>query len=126
MTALFEKLNEDDGDVSVDLVKNMDETVGLKRNFDRPPLKGKLRIWGCCISRFSFSHFFHLKDTVTIPEGGYTIIRFVADNPGVWFFHCHLDFHSEIGMGFLLRVGTENDLPPKPKNWQQCGSFIDN
>ena len=23
-----------------------------------------------------------LKDTVTVPDGGYTIIRFKADNPG--------------------------------------------
>lgn len=24
------------------------------------------------------------KDTITVPDGGYTVIRFVANNPG-WF-----------------------------------------
>jgi hypothetical protein len=30
----------------------------------------------------------------------------VADNPGVWAFHCHMAFHSEAGlaMQFLSRV----------------------
>ena len=26
------------------------------------------------------------KDDITIPDGGYTIIRFTADNPGIYFF----------------------------------------
>lgn len=26
------------------------------------------------------------KDTIILPTGGYVIIRFKADNPGVWFF----------------------------------------
>lgn len=38
-----------------------------------------------------------VKDTVIIPDGGYVVVRFIADNPGVWFFHCHLAFHSQIG-----------------------------
>lgn len=37
------------------------------------------------------------KDTAFVPDGGYTVVRFLADNPGVWLFHCHLIFHSEIG-----------------------------
>nr|KAG5697890.1 hypothetical protein BaRGS_026828 [Batillaria attramentaria] len=43
-----------------------------------------------------------LKDTVVIPNGGYTIFRFIANNPGVWFFHCHLAFHAESGMAVAL------------------------
>ncbi len=50
-------------------------------------------------------------------------MRFVADNPGTWMFHCHLDFHSEVGMALLIKIGQEKDLPPEPKNWPQCGSF---
>lgn len=37
------------------------------------------------------------KDTVTVPAGGYVVIRFVADNPGLWNIHCHMDWH--LGMG---------------------------
>lgn len=34
------------------------------------------------------------KDTIPVPpEGGFVVIRFVTDNPGLWFFHCHVDFH---------------------------------
>lgn len=31
-----------------------------------------------------------IKDTVTVPDGGYTIIRFLANNPGYWLLHCHI------------------------------------
>ncbi|CAG8517444.1 12224_t:CDS:2 [Racocetra persica] len=34
------------------------------------------------------------RDTTTIPAGGWTILRFVADNPGVWGFHCHIEVIS--------------------------------
>ena len=37
------------------------------------------------------------KDTVVVPNRGYTIVRFVADNRGVWLLHCHIEFHSAIG-----------------------------
>lgn len=30
-----------------------------------------------------------LKDTISIPSAGYTIVRFKATNPGFWLFHCH-------------------------------------
>lgn len=33
---------------------------------------------------------FPLKDTISIPSKGYTILRFRADNPGFWLFHCHM------------------------------------
>ena len=39
-----------------------------------------------------------IKDTVIVPDGGYTIVRFVSDNPGFWAFHCHLSFHVETGI----------------------------
>ena len=28
------------------------------------------------------------RDTVQVPEGTSATLRFVADNPGVWLFHC--------------------------------------
>ncbi|XP_033637829.1 laccase-4-like [Asterias rubens] len=63
------------------------------------------------------------KDTVIVPDGGLTAIRFEADNPGWWLFHCHLEFHVEIGMSLLVRVGTQEDLPPKPKDFPRCGNW---
>ncbi|KAI5381299.1 Laccase-10 [Lathyrus oleraceus] len=42
------------------------------------------------------SHPLHLHgfnffvNTVGVPSGGWVAIRFLADNPGAWFMHCHL------------------------------------
>ncbi|XXG98615.1 hypothetical protein Hte_004940 [Hypoxylon texense] len=55
------------------------------------------------------------RDTVTAEGFGWVLLRFVADNPGVWLFHCHVIWHSEAGMGmqFLSRVDVmrEWELP---------------
>ncbi|KAF2322894.1 hypothetical protein GH714_031880 [Hevea brasiliensis] len=38
------------------------------------------------------------RNTVGVPTGGWTAIRFRADNPGVWFMHCHLELHTGWGL----------------------------
>jgi hypothetical protein len=30
------------------------------------------------------------RDTILAPPGGNVVVRFRADNPGIWFYHCHL------------------------------------
>lgn len=95
----LDKLNRS---IKLDEIKRMDQQGLIKRNLEAPPL----------------------KDTVTVPVGGYTIIRFLTDNPGTWLFHCHLEFHSEIGMAFLVKVGEKKDLPAEPRNWPKCGDFV--
>ena len=42
---------------------------------------------------------------------------------GVWFFHCHIEFHADIGMGLLIQVGDKEDMPPVPKNFPKCGNW---
>ncbi|CAG9122108.1 unnamed protein product [Plutella xylostella] len=64
-----------------------------------------------------------LKDTVTIPDGGYTVVRFKADNPGYWLFHCHIEFHVEVGMGLVFKVGENWDMPPTPPGFPTCGDY---
>lgn len=59
-----------------------------------------------------------------MPDGGYTIVRFVADNPGYWLFHCHIEFHSEVGMSIVFKVGEHEQMPPVPRNFPQCGSYM--
>jgi FtsP/CotA-like multicopper oxidase with cupredoxin domain len=46
------------------------------------------------------------RDTVGVEAFGWTLIRFVGDNPGVWAFHCHISWHNEAGllMQFLTRA----------------------
>lgn len=43
---------------------------------------------------------------------GYVVLRFKADNPGVWMMHCHVDWHMAIGMGMVFVEG-EAELPKK-------------
>ncbi|KAL5615257.1 hypothetical protein BROUX41_005311 [Berkeleyomyces rouxiae] len=38
------------------------------------------------------------RDTVVVWPGGNVVLRFVADNPGVWFFHCHIEWHVTAGL----------------------------
>ncbi|BFZ21627.1 hypothetical protein BsWGS_24666 [Bradybaena similaris] len=64
-----------------------------------------------------------LKDTVAAPIGGYTILRFRADNPGFWLFHCHLEFHMETGMMLIFQVGNSSQLPRRPKYFPVCASW---
>ena len=37
------------------------------------------------------------KDTLMLPAGAYAVLRFRSDNPGKWFLHCHIEFHSMQG-----------------------------
>ncbi|XP_039257030.2 uncharacterized protein LOC120333742 [Styela clava] len=66
-----------------------------------------------------------LKDTVIVPNGGYTVVRFLADNPGVWFFHCHLSFHLHIGMSLVFRVGEPSQWIKPPEDFPKCGTWSD-
>lgn len=42
------------------------------------------------------------RDTFVVPPQGYFVVRFVADNPGVWFFHCHIDWHLMQGLAMAF------------------------
>jgi FtsP/CotA-like multicopper oxidase with cupredoxin domain len=44
------------------------------------------------------------RDTVLVPARESVEIAFVADNPGVWMFHCHVTDHQEAGMMSVLRI----------------------
>ena len=42
------------------------------------------------------------RDTLMIPPGGSTRIRFRADNPGAWIFHCHMFVALPLSLSLLL------------------------
>ena len=52
------------------------------------------------------------KDTITVPAGGYVVVEFLADNPGWWFLHCHIDPHNLKGMGIAVNVLPECQNTP--------------
>lgn len=42
------------------------------------------------------------RDVIMIAGGGHTVWRFLADNPGVWLIHCHMDWHAAAGLTATL------------------------
>ncbi len=42
------------------------------------------------------------RDTWIVAAAGYTVLRFIADNPGVWFIHCHMEWHLEAGLAAMI------------------------
>jgi iron transport multicopper oxidase len=38
------------------------------------------------------------RDTITVNPNSYAVIRYQADNPGVWLFHCHIEWHVVMGL----------------------------
>ncbi|KAJ0984514.1 hypothetical protein J5N97_002870 [Dioscorea zingiberensis] len=64
------------------------------------------------------------RNTVGVPAGGWVAIRFQADNPGVWFMHCHLEVHTSWGlkMAWVVLDGSlpNQKLPPPPADLPKC------
>ncbi|CAL4986260.1 unnamed protein product [Urochloa decumbens] len=62
-----------------------------------------------------------MVNTVLVPRLGWVAVRFVADNPGVWFMHCHFEFHLLMGMAavFVVEDGptVDTSLPPPPMDF---------
>ena len=75
-----------------------------------------------------------LRDTMTVipdaekPFGGqvrqggcgWTAIRFIANNPGVWPFHCHVTWHFVMGMQVIFLEST-NKIPRPGDDIPICG-----
>jgi FtsP/CotA-like multicopper oxidase with cupredoxin domain len=46
-----------------------------------------------------------IKDTVVVPYYGRAVVDFVADQPGLSLFHCHIQQHMDYGFKALFRYG---------------------
>ncbi|KAK7338665.1 hypothetical protein VNO77_19289 [Canavalia gladiata] len=64
------------------------------------------------------------RNTVGVPSGGWVAIRFLADNPGVWLMHCHLEIHTSWGlkMAWIVLDGNlpNQKLLPPPTDLPKC------
>ncbi|KAF8121904.1 Fet3 protein [Boletus edulis] len=69
------------------------------------------------------------RDTVIIPAGSAVTLRVVADNPGAWIFHCHIEWHLEDGLAVHFieaplqaqeRAATQ--IAPPPYLFSQCAA----
>uniref|UniRef100_A0A060SW95 ARAD1A02948p n=1 Tax=Blastobotrys adeninivorans TaxID=409370 RepID=A0A060SW95_BLAAD len=54
-----------------------------------------------------FAEYPMRRDTAWVPPNGNMVLRFVADNPGAWFFHCHIDWHLTQGLAMVFVEAPE-------------------
>ncbi|GAP83150.2 putative iron transport multicopper oxidase FET3 [Rosellinia necatrix] len=47
------------------------------------------------------------RDTVAVFANSYVVLRIVADNPGVFLLHCHIEWHVEMGLSATLIEAPE-------------------
>jgi iron transport multicopper oxidase len=38
------------------------------------------------------------RDVLLVRPNGHIVLRFRSDNPGVWLFHCHIEWHVDSGL----------------------------
>ncbi|KAE8099289.1 hypothetical protein FH972_017282 [Carpinus fangiana] len=64
------------------------------------------------------------RNTIAVPVGGWAVIRFQLNNPGIWLLHCHLDVHLPWGLATAFEVENgptpSSTLPPPPADLPQC------
>ena len=48
-----------------------------------------------------------------------------ADNPGLWFYHCHILWHQVIGQGLVFAEGVQHISPP-PSDLPVCDQKCNN
>ncbi|CAI9098360.1 OLC1v1034992C1 [Oldenlandia corymbosa var. corymbosa] len=64
------------------------------------------------------------RNTVAVPSAGWAVIRFRANNPGVWFMHCHVEAHVPWGLATAIEVENgptpSTTLPPPPADLPKC------
>lgn len=60
------------------------------------------------------------RDTVTVQGQSYAVLRFRADNPGVYLFHCHVEWHVEMGL-----TATIIEAPDMLRNYTMPQDHID-
>jgi len=66
-----------------------------------------------------------MQSTTYILASEWTVIEFLADNPGFWLLHCHIGPHATMGMELVIAVATEM-IPEIPGNHHICGEVTVN
>ncbi|KAF7845427.1 laccase-7-like [Senna tora] len=65
-----------------------------------------------------------IRNTIAVPFGGWAVVRFTANNPGIWMVHCHLDVHLPWGLAMAFEVENgptpSTTLPPPPSDLPKC------
>lgn len=74
-----------------------------------------------------------IRDTLYVRPQSNFVIRFKADNPGIWFFHCHIEWHLLQGLALTFvedPVGIRQKEIPVNDAWKEtceaCGGYQGN
>jgi len=63
-----------------------------------------------------------IKNTVTVPSYGYTVVRFNSNNPGVWLMQCQQEMQAAEGMMMVWNEAPEHH-PPLPPGFDACDDY---
>ncbi|KAG2064938.1 laccase [Suillus decipiens] len=70
------------------------------------------------------------RDVVSAGNAGQQmVIRWVTDNSGPWFLHCHIDWHLEAGFAVVMAESPEDTgshVSPVPYEWDRLCPIYDN
>ncbi|KAK1750437.1 Cupredoxin [Echria macrotheca] len=65
------------------------------------------------------------RDTLTVEAGGSAILRFKADNPGVWLLHCHIEWHVPLGLSATIIedvAGIQKSIKVPKEHFEMCAA----
>lgn len=65
-----------------------------------------------------------LKHTIDVPPMGRRVIEFEANEEGDWFFHCHLLYHMEMGMGRVVTYAGPDHVPSLEPTMENTPFFM--
>lgn len=65
------------------------------------------------------------RDTIMANIESHIVLRFRADNPGIWMFHCHIEWHIEAGLSATIVEAPEDlqDLQIPSDHLESCRKY---
>ncbi|KAK3356445.1 Cupredoxin [Lasiosphaeria hispida] len=66
-----------------------------------------------------------VRDVVAVNGGGSVVLRFKADNPGVWLIHCHIEWHVPMGLSATIiedAFEIQNTIEVPEQHFEICAA----
>jgi len=102
------------------VAKVLDHCPGIKSGDPYSAFPENNAYWGCPYDADKYQSKQVLdnplqKDMIAIWRRSWAVIRFKADNPGTWLFHCHMEQHIPTGQMMVWNI-LPAEQPPIPKD----------
>ncbi|CAG9760690.1 unnamed protein product [Ceutorhynchus assimilis] len=65
-----------------------------------------------------------LKDTIRVPKFGVVVLRFLANNPGIWMLRDENSQGWTKGLDIAIEVGERHEMVATPSNFPTCGDYV--